>query len=83
MWYSFLLIYNVVAKHDSLLTAVVHLFSDFGPAEVLDLVTRPVLMYILPKITHGEATGIIIAKILADMVYTWVGLNRQRRRTLR
>lgn len=42
---------------------------EFGPAELLDsFVTRPLMMYIFPKLTGNVQTGILAGKIAADII---------------
>jgi hypothetical protein len=81
VWYVYLTIYNL--RHgDSLGPAIRHLASDFGLAEAFDsLAVRPGLFYLVPILTHQESSGILIATVIADMVYTFIALNQQRRRT--
>ena len=84
VWYVYILLYYMFGKNDSPSQAIQHLLADFGAAEALDsLLVRPLLTYILPMLTHNQASGIVIANVLADVVYTAVGLNRQRARTLK
>lgn len=81
VWYIYLLLYYVNAKGDTYSLAVHHIVTDFGLAEVLDsFFFRPGLMYLLPLLTHNQPGGIVVATVLADVIYTAIGLNRQRHR---
>jgi hypothetical protein len=83
VWYLYLLLHYVFIRHDPLSKALLHLVSDFGLAEAIDtIVVRPLLMYVMPMLTHNQVSGIISAKILADLLYTTIGVNRQRHRGL-
>jgi hypothetical protein len=83
VWYAYLLIYYIMVKGDLTGAALQHLVADFGAAEALDsLFVRPLLTYLMPRFTHNQASGILFANILADVIYTAIGLNRQRHRTL-
>lgn len=47
-----------------------NLILEFGPAEYLDsLIVRPFCMYFFPIILGNYALGIIIGKIVADIVF--------------
>ncbi len=44
--------------------------AEFGPGEIIDsTLTRPVAMYIGPFITGGIATGSLLGKLMADVVF--------------
>ena len=46
------------------------LVVEFGPAEVLDsLLIRPTLMVWLPRWLGSRSTGILVAKLLADVTF--------------
>jgi hypothetical protein len=46
------------------------LLVEFGLAEVFDsFLIRPALMYYLPKLTGNLATGVLLAKFLADITF--------------
>ncbi|MGX6600810.1 hypothetical protein ACWKSP_01535 [Micromonosporaceae bacterium Da 78-11] len=45
------------------------LLVEFGPAEVLDTFTRPVLMYVGPPLTGELTTGTVLGKIAADLLF--------------
>jgi hypothetical protein len=45
---------------------------EFGPAEALDYLVRPLAMYALPELLGNVAVGVIAGKIVADLVfYGW------------
>ena len=82
VWYVYLWLYYILRRADGPGAAIVHIIADFGAAELLDsFCIRPVFMYLMPMVTHNQASGIIIATILADIIYTAIGLNRQRHRS--
>jgi len=81
-WYIYLLIFNL-RSGDSVGKAIQHLVSDFGLAELIDtLAVRPGLLYLAPKLTHNQASGILAGTVAADVIYTAIALNRQRKRTI-
>src|SRR5882724_5339329 len=56
---------------------------EFGPAEIADLGTRTVLLYLLPSILDSATSGWLVGKLLADVVfYTVAILSYERHRKL-
>ncbi len=46
------------------------LLAEFGPAEILDsFVIRPAAMYALPMLVGDLALGLLLGKIIADLVF--------------
>jgi hypothetical protein len=45
------------------------LLIELGPAEAIDKIVRPTLLYEIPRRLHNIATGFILAKLAADIVY--------------
>jgi hypothetical protein len=45
---------------------------EFGPAEALDYLIRPLAMYVMPELLGSVTIGVIAGKIIADLVfYGW------------
>jgi hypothetical protein len=64
---------------------MVDLLSEFGPAEILDTaVVRPALLYAATLATGSVALGVLIGKLLADLVFygiahlSFIHLRRRR-----
>jgi hypothetical protein len=52
------------------------LFIQFGPAEALDSVLlRPLSMYVGPMLTGGIGTGVVLGKIMADVLFYVVAIT--------
>jgi hypothetical protein len=52
------------------------LFIQFGPAEALDSVLlRPLSMYVGPMVTGGIGTGVVLGKIMADVLFYAVAIT--------
>jgi hypothetical protein len=48
---------------------------EFGPAELVDsLLTRPLLMYLLPGLLHDLTAGIVAGKLAADVVFYGIAI---------
>ncbi len=61
---------SLAALKSTLLPSTGALIAEFGAAEVLDsFVVRPACMYLLPKLTGHLAIGLVLGKILADVVF--------------
>lgn len=45
------------------------LLIELGPAEAVDKLVRPALLYEIPHRLHNIATGFVLAKLVADIVY--------------
>ncbi len=53
----------------SFLKTIRAMIFEFGPAEILDtFFSRPLMMYMFPKITGNIQTGIFAGKIAADII---------------
>lgn len=43
---------------------------EFGPAELVDsLLSRPLFMYLMPSLLHDFTAGILVGKLLADVLF--------------
>jgi hypothetical protein len=62
--------------------AVRSVMLEFGPAELLDsFIVRPACMYLLPLLTGGLASGLILGKIAADIAFYGIaGLAYERQK---
>ena len=87
-FYAVIIVRDLRARppgHDRALVRVLRDVSlEFGPAEVLDTVAvRPLAMYLGPLLVGSLTAGVVLGKIVADIVfYTLAILGYEARRSL-
>jgi hypothetical protein len=69
-------------RYGALRPALQTVMVEFGPAEVLDsFVVRPTCMYVGPLLTGQLASGLILGKVAADVIfYGLAGLTYERQK---
>jgi hypothetical protein len=71
-YYSFISIKELKGKKTfiSIIKSIRNLFLEFGFSEILDsFVIRPFFMYIMPMIVGNLSVGIILGKIISDVIF--------------
>lgn len=59
-----------VSGFQKFLKKCLHIVMEFGPAEVLDtFVMRPFFLYLMPLTLNNFPAGIIVGKIIADVLF--------------
>lgn len=71
--YYFMMLYveqKTKSKQENIFKSMILLIKEFGPAEIIDLLfSRNFFLFIFPLLIGNHTTGLIVGKIVADVVF--------------